>query len=87
MNKNKKKTLKRLKKIILKTTPAANREGGDEANRRRGAEPQWIVRQAHFHTYGTPSTQSRLQRISGMLVLGYLMSGPTPIIGPSTEQS
>ncbi len=43
--------------------PSSKREEGDEVNRRTRAEPQWIVRQAHSHTYGTRSTQSRLQRI------------------------
>ena len=44
-------------------TPAAKEEEGDEVNLRTRAELQWIVRQAHSHTYGTRSIQSRLQRI------------------------
>ena len=35
-------------------TPAAKWGKGDEVNLRTRAEPQWIVRQAHSHTYGTP---------------------------------
>ena len=49
--------------FVKRRTPAAKWEKGDEVNRRTRAELQWIVRQAHSRTYGTRSTQSRLQRI------------------------
>ena len=39
------------------------KKGGDETNRRTRAEPQWIVGQAHSHTYSTLSQLSCLQTI------------------------